>query len=177
MLNEQQFYLCVQIQTSQTGGPPYSDSSPYGECSLLQVSIFFLLSLYFRYSLLSVRLPFNLNASLTNPGRKIQPFGKFIPLGVSSKLALSSYPDVLKWGGGSGTVRTPKSRFKVPFKSDFFVNFVRVRVPAQSKLIWSSSERETPRVRATWRNTAAQYLKKHHSHIFKMFLLTIFRVV
>ena len=100
MLNEQQFYLCVQIQTSQTGGPPYSDSSPYGECSLLQVSIFFLLSLYFRYSLLSVRLPFNLNASLTNPGRKIQPFGKFIPLGVSSKLALSSYPDVLKWGGG-----------------------------------------------------------------------------
>ena len=28
MLNEQQFYLLGQIQTSQTGGQPYSDTSP-----------------------------------------------------------------------------------------------------------------------------------------------------
>ena len=34
MLNEQQFYLFGQIQTSQTGGQPYSNTSPYGECSL-----------------------------------------------------------------------------------------------------------------------------------------------
>ena len=29
LLNEQQIYLFRQIQTSQTGGPPYSDTSPY----------------------------------------------------------------------------------------------------------------------------------------------------
>ena len=33
-LNEQQFYLFGQIQTSQPGGQPYSYTSPYGECSL-----------------------------------------------------------------------------------------------------------------------------------------------
>ena len=32
--NKQQFYLFGQIETSQTGGQPYSDASPYGECSL-----------------------------------------------------------------------------------------------------------------------------------------------
>ena len=36
MLNEQQFVLFGQIQTSQTGGHLYSDTSPYGECSLLR---------------------------------------------------------------------------------------------------------------------------------------------
>ena len=34
MLNEQEIYLLGQIQTSQTGGQLYSDTSPYGECSL-----------------------------------------------------------------------------------------------------------------------------------------------
>ena len=34
ILNEQQFYLFGQIQTSQTGGQPYNDTSPYGECSI-----------------------------------------------------------------------------------------------------------------------------------------------
>ena len=34
MLNEQQFCLFGQIQISQTGGQPYSDTSTYGECSL-----------------------------------------------------------------------------------------------------------------------------------------------
>ena len=36
MINQQQIYLFGQIQTSQTGGQPYSDSSPYkvSECSL-----------------------------------------------------------------------------------------------------------------------------------------------
>ena len=34
MLNEQQFYLFGQIQTNQTGGQLYSDTFPYGECSL-----------------------------------------------------------------------------------------------------------------------------------------------
>ena len=34
MLNEQQFHLFGQIQTSQTGGHLYKDTSPYGECSL-----------------------------------------------------------------------------------------------------------------------------------------------
>ena len=29
MLNEEQFNLFSQIQTSQTGGQPYSDTSPY----------------------------------------------------------------------------------------------------------------------------------------------------
>ena len=33
-LNFQQFYLIGQIQTSQTGGQPNSDTSPYGESSL-----------------------------------------------------------------------------------------------------------------------------------------------
>ena len=33
MLNEQQFFLFGQIQTSPTGGQSYSDTSPYGECS------------------------------------------------------------------------------------------------------------------------------------------------
>ena len=36
MLNEQQFYYFGQIQTSQTGGEPYSDTSRYGECSLVK---------------------------------------------------------------------------------------------------------------------------------------------
>ena len=31
MLNE---HLFGQIQTSQTGGQPYNDTSPYGECSI-----------------------------------------------------------------------------------------------------------------------------------------------
>ena len=35
MLNEKQFYLSGQIQTGQTGRCPHSDTSPYGECSLL----------------------------------------------------------------------------------------------------------------------------------------------
>ena len=36
MLNEQQFYLFSQIQSSQTGGQLYSDTSPNGECSLTE---------------------------------------------------------------------------------------------------------------------------------------------
>ena len=36
MLNKQEFYLLGQIQTSQKGVQPYSDSSPYGECSLVE---------------------------------------------------------------------------------------------------------------------------------------------
>ena len=35
MLDEQQFYLFGQIQTSQTGGQLYSDPSAYGACSLV----------------------------------------------------------------------------------------------------------------------------------------------
>ena len=34
VLNEQQFYLFCQIQTSQTVGQPYSDTFSYGDCSL-----------------------------------------------------------------------------------------------------------------------------------------------
>ena len=34
MLNWQQLYLFGQIQTSQTGGQPYNDTSPYGQYSL-----------------------------------------------------------------------------------------------------------------------------------------------
>ena len=34
LLNERRFYLCDQIQTSQRGCQPNSDTSPYGECSL-----------------------------------------------------------------------------------------------------------------------------------------------
>ena len=37
LLNGQLLYLFGQIQTSQTGGQPYSDTSPYGECSLSKV--------------------------------------------------------------------------------------------------------------------------------------------
>ena len=36
MSNKQQFYLLGQIQPSQTGGQPYSDTSPYGECPLIE---------------------------------------------------------------------------------------------------------------------------------------------
>ena len=36
LLNYQQFYLFGQIQTSQTGSQPYSDTSSYGECSRAQ---------------------------------------------------------------------------------------------------------------------------------------------
>ena len=35
MLNEQQFYVFGKIQTSQIGGQLYSDTSPYGKCSLV----------------------------------------------------------------------------------------------------------------------------------------------
>ena len=35
MLSKQQFYLLCQIQTSQTGGHLYSDTSPYAECCLV----------------------------------------------------------------------------------------------------------------------------------------------
>ena len=38
MLNDQQFYLYDQIHTSQTVGQLYSDTSSYGECSLLERS-------------------------------------------------------------------------------------------------------------------------------------------
>ena len=34
MLNQQQIYLFGQIITSQTGDQPYSDTSPYDECSI-----------------------------------------------------------------------------------------------------------------------------------------------
>ena len=34
MWSEQHFYSFGQIQTSQTGGQPYSDTYPYGESSL-----------------------------------------------------------------------------------------------------------------------------------------------
>ena len=34
MLNEQQFNIFGQIQTSQTGGQPYIYTSPYGKWSL-----------------------------------------------------------------------------------------------------------------------------------------------
>ena len=34
VLNEQYIYLFGQIRTRQTGGQPYNDTSPYGECSL-----------------------------------------------------------------------------------------------------------------------------------------------
>ena len=37
MLNYSQLYLFGQIQTGQTGGQPYSDTSPYDECSLPKV--------------------------------------------------------------------------------------------------------------------------------------------
>ena len=40
-LSEQQFYLFGQIQNCQTGGWPYSDTSTYGECFLLQVNYSF----------------------------------------------------------------------------------------------------------------------------------------
>ena len=36
MFNKQQFYLFGQIHNSQTGGRPYSDTSLYGECSLVE---------------------------------------------------------------------------------------------------------------------------------------------
>ena len=41
MFNQQQIYLFCQIQTSQTGGQPYSDTSPYevSECSLFSVTV------------------------------------------------------------------------------------------------------------------------------------------
>ena len=34
LLNKQKFYFFGQIQICQTGGQLYSDSSPYGDCSL-----------------------------------------------------------------------------------------------------------------------------------------------
>ena len=40
MLNEQQFYLLGQVQISQTGGQPFSDTSPCGGCSLEKPSVF-----------------------------------------------------------------------------------------------------------------------------------------
>ena len=35
ILNQQQFFLLGQIQTNQTGGQLYCDTSSYGECSLV----------------------------------------------------------------------------------------------------------------------------------------------
>ena len=37
MLKCKLFYLFGPIQTSQTGGQLYSDTAPYGECSLINV--------------------------------------------------------------------------------------------------------------------------------------------
>ena len=34
MLTEEQLYLFAQIQTSQTGGQLYSETTSYGDCSL-----------------------------------------------------------------------------------------------------------------------------------------------
>ena len=44
--NQQQLYLLGQIQTSQTGGQQHSDTSPYGECSLVVVQACSLLQLW-----------------------------------------------------------------------------------------------------------------------------------
>ena len=38
MWNKQQFYLFGHISTSHTGGQPYSDTSHYGECYMVQAS-------------------------------------------------------------------------------------------------------------------------------------------
>ena len=38
MLNGQQFYLFGQIQTSQTGGQPYSDTPPQPMVSVILLS-------------------------------------------------------------------------------------------------------------------------------------------
>ena len=43
MLNEKQFYLFGQIQTSQTGDHVCSYTSPYGECSLIYLKLHSLL--------------------------------------------------------------------------------------------------------------------------------------
>ena len=40
MLNEQQFYLLGEIQTSQTGDQLHSDTSPYGECAVPNLGFF-----------------------------------------------------------------------------------------------------------------------------------------
>ena len=40
MLNKQQFYLFGQLQISQTGHQPYSDTFPYGECPLDMLSCY-----------------------------------------------------------------------------------------------------------------------------------------
>ena len=39
MLIEQKIFLLVQIETSQTGDQLNTDTSPYGECSLLKLPI------------------------------------------------------------------------------------------------------------------------------------------
>ena len=41
-VDEQQFYLSGEIQTSQTGGQPFSDTSSYGECSLVVLHFIYL---------------------------------------------------------------------------------------------------------------------------------------
>ena len=38
VLKEQQVYLFVQVQTSQTGGQPYSDTSLWSNCSCIIIS-------------------------------------------------------------------------------------------------------------------------------------------
>ena len=39
MLNQQQICSFGRIQTSRTGGPPSTDTTPYGECSLGHLGI------------------------------------------------------------------------------------------------------------------------------------------
>ena len=52
MLNLQQICLFGQIQTSETGGRLYSDTIPYGVCSLVILSFnFFMASTHNQYYL------------------------------------------------------------------------------------------------------------------------------
>ena len=91
-LNEQQIYLFRQIQTSQTGGHLYSDTSPYGECSLtciLSQSARVSWSTKINTSLLLLMVcDGNLHVGRNSPGVTLIPLGWS---GISRRLQLLWY--------------------------------------------------------------------------------------
>ena len=77
-------YLFGQIQTSQTGGQPHSDTSPYSECSLKNALPNVITYQLFAHSMWSGRHDQHLKKS--NFGAKMNVFLKMVPKRTSSSV-------------------------------------------------------------------------------------------
>ena len=83
MFNQQQIYLCDRIQTRQTGGQPYSDTSPYevSECSLTYLYKYLL-----RRSLITSKQGQSINGMISPDGEFEQPLCRHLFLAMPSHL-------------------------------------------------------------------------------------------